>query len=261
MKHARPGKSRLPGMRLILLAIFAVSVAGGCIEAGLWQLRRLKQRVARNELMAQRREAPAVSISTLAHDDTSAIHWRHVSVRGVPDYDAEMVHSMRSQNGSPGVFLLTPVRVLDGSWGDTAVLLLRGFIASADGRTINANAARETDTLDIEALVTSYPPPRAGNVRLPSSTNAVRDLDRDTLEAMIGRPLAPFALLVLGDTVVRDVTLPARIPPPTLDEGPHRSYAIQWFSFAAIAIGGFVVLARNDRKVRSDGKIVNENVS
>ena len=28
------------------------------------------------------------------------------------------------------------------------------------------------------------------------------------------------------------------MPPPPLDEGPHRSYALQWFSFAAIAIVG-----------------------
>ncbi len=261
MKHARPRKSRLPGLRLILLAIFAVSVAGGCIEAGLWQLRRLKQRVARNELIAKRREAPAVSISTLTRDDTAAIHWRRVSVRGVADYSAEMLHAMRSQNGAPGVYLLTPVRILDGAWGDTAVLLLRGFIAAADGRTIDANAARETDTLSVEALVTSFPPPRGGNVRMPSAANTVRDLNRDTKAAKMGRPLAPFALLVLGDTVVRDVTLPARIPPPTLDEGSHRSYAVQWFSFAAIAIGGFVVLAINDRKVRSDGAIMSGDES
>ena len=38
----------------------------------------------------------------------------------------------------------------------------------------------------------------------------------------------------------------ARLPPPALDEGPHLSYAIQWFSFAAIAlIGGTAVAVRN----------------
>jgi cytochrome oxidase assembly protein ShyY1 len=28
----------------------------------------------------------------------------------------------------------------------------------------------------------------------------------------------------------------------TLDEGPHRSYAFQWFSFATIAIVGGIIL-------------------
>jgi surfeit locus 1 family protein len=37
-----------------------------------------------------------------------------------------------------------------------------------------------------------------------------------------------------------------RLPPPALDEGPHLSYAIQWFSFAAIAlIGGTAVALRS----------------
>jgi cytochrome oxidase assembly protein ShyY1 len=37
--------------------------------------------------------------------------------------------------------------------------------------------------------------------------------------------------------------------PPTLDEGPHLSYAIQWFAFATIAIVGCVVLLRRDPKL------------
>ena len=253
MMQLPPRKSRRPGLRLILLTIFAASVAGGCIEAGLWQLRRLHQRVARNEVIERRRDTAPTSISNIWHEDTSVIHWRRVRIRGIADYNAEVVHAMRSQNGAPGVNILTPVRVLDGTWGDTSVLLLRGFIAAADGRTIDFDVAREKDTVDYEALVTSFPPPRAGNVRMPSNARAVRDMNRDTLEKMVGKPLAPFALLVLGDTVVRDVTLPTRIPPPTLDDGPHRSYAVQWFSFAAIAIVGFVVLARNDRKATKYG--------
>ena len=34
------------------------------------------------------------------------------------------------------------------------------------------------------------------------------------------------------------------VPPPTLDAGPHLSYAFQWFAFAAIAITGYVILGR-----------------
>ena len=39
----------------------------------------------------------------------------------------------------------------------------------------------------------------------------------------------------------------ATIDPPSLDEGPHRSYAIQWFSFAAIALVGGTLLVRGSR--------------
>ncbi len=35
-------------------------------------------------------------------------------------------------------------------------------------------------------------------------------------------------------------------PRPTLDEGPHLSYAMQWIAFALMALVGFVVLARRN---------------
>jgi surfeit locus 1 family protein len=123
-----------------------------------------------------------------------------------------------------------------------------GFIYSADGRTIDQGKAREGDTLTFDALVTEFPPKRPGNVMLPSEARAVRFLDRDTLQLMMKRPLAPFILLALGDTVTRDVVKPARIPPPSISEGPHQSYAYQWFAFATVALVGFVAVARTDKR-------------
>ncbi|MEO7521929.1 MAG: SURF1 family protein [Gemmatimonas sp.] len=233
---------------IVLLGVVALVAAVVCVRLGMWQLDRLAGRRAQNALIRARGEGVVVSVSEIQGIDTAATHWRRVHVRGTADYRAELVHATRSQNGSPGVHLLTPVRPLDGAWGDTAVLLLRGFLAAADGRTINWEAARESDTLSFDALVTSFPPRRPGNVRMPSSARAVRLLDRDTLAALIGRPLAPFVLLVLGDTVVRDVTLPARIPPPSPGDGPHKSYAFQWFAFALVAVGGFAAFVVTSRK-------------
>ena len=36
--------------------------------------------------------------------------------------------------------------------------------------------------------------------------------------------------------------LPVVLPPPELDEGPHLSYAIQWFLFTLVALVGFPIL-------------------
>ncbi|HYW30024.1 MAG TPA: SURF1 family protein, partial [Gemmatimonas sp.] len=142
---------------MVLFGLLAVAAAAGCVRLGLWQLDRLQERRTKNALVRSRSEAPVVSVSTLRGQDTSVIHWRRVRVHGVADYGAEMVHATRSQNGSPGVHLLTPVRPIDGDWSDTAVLVLRGFLAAADGRTIDWNSTREGDTLTFDALVTSFP--------------------------------------------------------------------------------------------------------
>lgn len=235
-------------LKLVLFGVLALVAASVCVRLGIWQLDRLHQRRTQNALIRGRTASPAVDVREIRGIDTTQSHWRRVSIRGVADYDAELVHATRSQNGSPGVYLLTPVRPLNDEWGDTAILLLRGYVASPDGRTVDWSQAREADTVAFDAVVTSFPPVRPGTVRMPSAPRAVRVLDRDTLAAMMHHPLAPFVLLVLGDTVVRDVKKVTRIPPPSLGEGPHESYAYQWFGFAAVFLCGFVAFVIADRR-------------
>jgi cytochrome oxidase assembly protein ShyY1 len=40
------------------------------------------------------------------------------------------------------------------------------------------------------------------------------------------------------------------VPLPELSEGPHLSYAIQWFSFAVVALVGSAILVRRDRRAK-----------
>jgi cytochrome oxidase assembly protein ShyY1 len=39
---------------------------------------------------------------------------------------------------------------------------------------------------------------------------------------------------------------PELLPPPEPSEGPHLLYAVQWFLFGGLALGGYVVLARRE---------------
>ncbi|WP_309671335.1 SURF1 family protein [Gemmatimonas sp.] len=224
----------------LVFGVLTVIAAAVCIRLGIWQLDRLTQRRAQNAIVLARGTMPVVSVSTLQRIDTTESHWRRVHIRGVADYAGEVVHATRSQAGSPGVHLLTPVRPLDGAWGDTAVLVLRGFVYSPDGRTFDRDKAREVDTLDLDALVISYPAHKPGKVQMQTATRAVRLLDRDTIAALTGHPLAPFLLLALGDTAMYDIVKAARVPPPSPSEGPHQSYAMQWFGFALVFLLGFV---------------------
>ena len=238
--------------RVLLLGIASFAAAVVCARLGVWQLDRLRERRVKNALVLARGAVAPLTMRALIDQDTSATHWRRVIVRGVADYESEVVQTSRSQAGAPGVYLLTPVRPLGSGWGDTALLLLRGYLYSSDARTVDLVHAREGDTINIDALVTAFPPPRVGAVRSPSSRRAIRLLDRDTLMAMMGRPLAPVVLLALGDTTPRDVSRPTRVPPPSPGEGPHKSYALQWFSFAAVFVTGFLAFARNGTRSARD---------
>jgi surfeit locus 1 family protein len=238
-------------LRLVAFGVVTLLAVALCVRLGIWQLDRLAQRRAQNAIVTARGTLPVVDVQGIRTMDTTASHWRRVSIIGVAEYDRELVHGMRTQNGSPGVHLLTPIRPLGGAWGDTAVLVIRGYLHAPDGRTVDHAAVTEGDTVRLETLVLSYPATQATSaVRMPSNARAVRTLDRDTLATMIGRPLAPFVLLALGDTVVRDISKPARIPPPAVNEGPHLSYALQWFGFATVFLIGFVIFARRQPRSR-----------
>lgn len=240
------------GTRTVVFGILTATAAAVCVRLGIWQLDRLAQRRTQNATVLARGSLPVVSVSMVQSDDTTASHWRRVHIRGVADYAGEVVHATRSQAGSPGVHLLTPVRPLDGAWGDTAVLVLRGFVYAADGRTFDRIKAREADTLDLDALVISYPVPTPGQVQMQTAARAVRLLNRDTIATLTRHPLAPFVLLALGDTTMADITKATRVPPPSPSEGPHESYAMQWFGFALVFVVGFVAFTWGPGR-RSDG--------
>ncbi|PYP33873.1 MAG: hypothetical protein DMD47_00160, partial [Gemmatimonadetes bacterium] len=79
------------------------------------------------------------------------------------------------------------------------------------------------------------------------------DVDPARLEDSLAYPVLPFILQQfpqLPSSTVLYRPLPPlppglmRWPAPALDDGPHLSYAIQWFSFAVIILAGSVALFR-----------------
>jgi surfeit locus 1 family protein len=71
----------------------------------------------------------------------------------------------------------------------------------------------------------------------------------------LGRSDLPYRLLpvyVLLQTQTPAQASPEVVAPPGFDNGPHLSYAVQWFSFATIAVVGCVVLLVRDRRGNSD---------
>jgi surfeit locus 1 family protein len=227
--------------RTILFCALAVAAAALFIRLGVWQIARLHERQARNAaIAAQQREGP-VPFRALTRD-TALAHYRPASVDGVFDYDHELVLSGRTRQGSPGVELLTPVRV---AGSDTALLVDRGWVYSPDGGTVDRGRWREGDSAHVAGYVELYAPD-AGTTASASDPRIVRRVSRREIAAKVPYPVAPFYLVAIGDTT--STAHPARRELPALDDGPHRGYAIQWFSFALIALGGAAAVVRRERK-------------
>jgi surfeit locus 1 family protein len=218
---------------LVLGSIFALV----CIRLGFWQLSRLAERKAFNRELLSRAETPPVALRDLPRD-TGAAHFRRVKISGDYDYAHEIILVERTRDGSPGVNILTPLR-MPGT--DTAILVNRGWVYSPDAMTVDLSRWREAPSMSGEAYVQNYSA-RPGVPKSKSHPNAFRWADKTAISQAIPYPIAPWYVVLIGGRTPANV--PPRIEVPPLDEGPHQSYAIQWFSFATIAIVGMFLYAR-----------------
>jgi surfeit locus 1 family protein len=229
--------------RTLLFCTFAVLAATLFVRLGLWQVSRLHERQARNAMIAAQRLDAPVEFSALPRD-TGAAHYRSAHVEGRYDYAHELVLASRTRNGSPGVDILTPVRT---AGSDTVVLVNRGWVYSPDGSSVDLPHWREGDSAQVQGYVETYPPD-VGVTTSAFGPRVVRRASRGEIAAKVPYPVAPYFLIVTSDTA--GVDHPARRAVPILDEGPHRSYAIQWFAFALIAIGGAAAVVFREREER-----------
>jgi len=209
-----------------------VVLAAVFVRLGLWQLDRLSQRRARNAAVLSRLDQPVVSFEQLA--DTAA--FRRATVAGTPDYANEILFTGRSHDGSPGVYILTPVRRFAG---DSAVIVIRGWVYAPDAASADLSRWREPRTRfgGYVAMLADGAP-----VRGREGERKIRALTARGVRELLPYPVS--ARYLVSQDSVSD-TAPARLALPALDDGPHLSYAIQWFAFAAIAlVGSGIVVAR-----------------
>ena len=72
----------------------------------------------------------------------------------------------------------------------------------------------------------------------------MRAVNQAALRTRVGAPVAAVQVVMTSDSAARSDAVPRRLPLPVVDAGSHKSYAIQWFSFAAIAVAGGLLLFR-----------------
>jgi surfeit locus 1 family protein len=218
--------------RIIVFVVLAVAMAALFVRLGFWQLSRLAERRARNATMRAQLGQPEVSWAQLKRD---AVHtYRRVVLEGVPDTANEFVVTGRSRDGSPGVHIITPVRIA----GDSAVLVNRGWVYAPDAATADLQRWRERRTT-IHGYTLRVPD---DGTHPTTGKRAVRNFGFFGVHELI--PYATSVVYVVEQDSGAIDSIPARLALPALNNGPHLNYAIQWFAFAIIAIAGAVIVAR-----------------
>jgi cytochrome oxidase assembly protein ShyY1 len=224
------------------------------IWLAFWQLRRLDERRAFNDRVTERIDRPPVPLDQVladGGDDPASIEWRQVIVRGtyLPE---QIIWFNRSQEGVAGDNVLSAL-VTDSGAGDPATVVVnRGFVA------LGTEAPDAPPTGEVELLARVRVPQERQRGELTDASDGgeplteVRRIDLGQLAEQLPGPVAPVYLDLIDARPELGPTDPVPVPPPTLDEGPHLSYAVQWFIFSACVLIGWVLAVRRSMRNRQN---------
>lgn len=227
------------GVRWIVGTVLVVAICSGCVAAGFWQLRRLDERRDLNDRIRSRSGA---TVPLPPAGDPDDLAYRRVEVRGTYDPDGELLVRFRTRTGLPGYEVVTPLTTDDG----TRLLVDRGWVPLRDGDRWPVDTMAPPDgEVEVSGLLA---PPEGGATRReerPGGVEVIAAID----PAELGDDLYPVYLLAEAGRGAAS-SFPAPVPPPSLGEGPHRDYAIQWFLFASVGVVGWPLLLRRQRRRR-----------
>ena len=234
--------------RWLGLLVAAVLVAAACVALGRWQLDRLGERHDRNDLLSRnlgRAPVPPAELLAVGRGPREGDVWSRVRVTGRYDVERQLLVRLRPLDGAVGYDVLTPLVTEAGP----ALLVNRGWLprdADATGSDLPAVPDTPTGTVTVTARVRPSEP--ASTTGTPP-TGQVTRID----VSAIARTL-PYALYGGYGELTAEQPAPAEAPQPRPapepSEGAHLAYAFQWFLFALLALGGFVLLSRREAEDR-----------
>ncbi|MCK8610539.1 SURF1 family protein [Agromyces sp. C10] len=226
---------------LALVVVFAIA----CSALGTWQFNRRAEALAEVARIDANYDADPIPVAEALPDPDSFDidqRWQVVALSGEYLHDEEVVVRNRPGAGSTGFEVLTPLRLDDG----TVFVVDRGWIPQdSEGRPSEFPAAPD-GRVEVTARL------KAGEQQIAGRTSSGAEfatIDLDELAERVGEPTYTGAYGILVQTGADASEPPIALPRPERDEGPHLSYALQWFVFALM---GFVALgwfANQERKL------------
>lgn len=234
----------LPALRQpkwIVGTIVVITLAAIFISLGLWQLDRLEERKAENAAGEERLGRPPADLSTLlaeAGADLDSVRYRRAIATGHFDPESEVLIRSQVELGQAGFHVITPLVVGQGQ----AVLVNRGWVPLTMDATPVEAAPPLGDQMVSGWVETSAIRPPFGAEAQPGEGMVFNRVDIARIAEQMPYALLPIYLVQTGE---RGNDLPILLSAPDFkSEGPHLSYAVQWFGFTAVVVVGWFFLIR-----------------
>ena len=201
-----------------------------CLWAAQWQYQRGVDRHARNTLIQEQSQLPAIDINDLSAN-IQEFEWRQISLQGSFDDSNQILLRNRYNDGVYGFEQLT-LFLFDGKkiWVD------RGWIKAGSDATIppklQPTQEQQVSITGRLRLDSSLPQGKFFAVTNDANRNLVSQLD-----ARKGVQTEKFYVdLISSSDSAMNPAVPVELP--ELSDGPHMAYALQWVFFAGLIIYG-----------------------
>jgi cytochrome oxidase assembly protein ShyY1 len=223
------------------------------IGLGMWQQSRYHERSREIAVLKAALHGAPVPIATVDVPGATVskdARWRQVLLTGVYDTGHQYLARNHMSNGNPGFYVVTPLVAADG----TAVLVNRGWIPAdgSDPQITPPIPAAPTGTVTVTGRM---------EMSETKSNTGIRDvtagLPKGQISLINTEALATTTGLNLRGGYVEQISsIPADsadvtlLDEPSLDMGPYLGYWFQWWLFAVIAVGAWVVIIRREAQHR-----------
>ncbi|MDT0304771.1 SURF1 family cytochrome oxidase biogenesis protein [Streptomonospora wellingtoniae] len=241
--------------RMLAFHALVALIVPSFIWLGFWQLHRWEDKSAAVALQEENMASAAVPADRLTspgEDVSAAEQWRRVTATGHYDAEHELLVRNRDGSGGVGLHVLTPL-VTDGG---TALLVNRGWIEQPPTATARPDvpAPPEGQVTVTGRLRFSETEESTGiRVRGGLPEGQVMLIDVDRIAGDLPYPVYG-GYAELTEQRPEGAEHPEAVPSPEMNTGMNLSYAVQWWVFTLIAVGGWVFLMRREvAEARSGG--------
>jgi len=201
---------------------------------GNWQARRAEEKRALGAAFDQALRSPPIALSPGA--DIAGLVHKHVSARGQFLADRTVLLDNKLRQGRPGYEVVTPLRL---GASDSNVLVDRGWVAAAPSRAVLPEVRTPAGDVEVSGVALDRLP-RALETGVAPEGAVRQNVDIGAFAAATKLRLEP---LVIEQHSELPDGLSREWPRPDFGIEKHQSYALQWYSFAALAIILVIVLS------------------
>ena len=219
------------------MTVFAIPSLLVLVGLGVWQLQRLEWKEALIADRMERMNMPAVALGAVPEKGWRAFELRAVRARGAYQHDKSVEIVSRTLKGRPGVYVLTPLVLADGSG---TVLVNRGWAPPVHARDA-AEFRRPGGVVPVDGFL------RAGaktSAWVPDNEPA-NDIwfyaDAPAMAKARGLENVKPYVLELAPDAASGGGYPIPGQTITAVRNNHLQYAVTWFGLAATLVVIYVI--------------------